>query len=95
MIDYFSRFLFSKVIESKETSKIREFIKLLSDKLKIKKLVSDSGKKFDNHEMKKLCRELEIDHELNTPFYHKSNGRIERANRTIRNSTKKKGAIKS
>ena len=44
--DYFTWFLFGKVIKTKYSERIIEFIKEVNDNLKITKLISDNGKEF-------------------------------------------------
>ena len=67
----------------------------MNDNLKITKLISDNGKEFDNQFLKEFIERNKIIHEFVTPYYHQGNGRIERANRTIRNALKKtKGMLK-
>ena len=50
---------------------------------------TDSGKEFNNELVTNWSLENQIEHELVTPYYHKGNGRIERANRTIRDALRK------
>lgn len=58
-------------------------------KLPIKTLIVDNGKEFHNKKLEKWCHEKGIKLEYSVPHYHQSNGRIERANRTIREALKK------
>ena len=94
-IDYFSRKIYGAVINTKEKEKVINFLKNVQSKQKINKLVTDSGLEFNNQYVKDWAKENEVEHELVTPYYHEGNGRIERANRTIRNAIRKsKGALK-
>ena len=88
-IDYFSRKLYGAVVLTKESKKICEFLRKLSNEIKIQKLRTDSGKEFNNELVTNWSLENQIEHELVTPYYHKGNGRIERANRTIRDALRK------
>ena len=47
-------------------------------------LQTDSGKEFSNNIFGNWARSIGIVHKTTTPYYHAANGRIERANRTIR-----------
>lgn len=88
-IDYFSRKIFGKQITSKSSSKILEFIQKVHDNLPIKTLITDNGKEFENEILKNWCQKNNINIRYSLPYYHQSNGRIERVNRTIRNAIKK------
>ena len=88
-IDYFSRKLFAKLIKSKEARKCLNFIKEVHKYLKIEKLLTDHGKEFNNNKFEQWTKSENIKHEKVTPYYHQANGRIERANRTIRTALKK------
>jgi hypothetical protein len=58
-------------------------------------LLSDNGKEFSNEIVEKWCKENSVFHKLAIHYYHKSNGRVERANRTVRNAIRKtKGSTK-
>ncbi|KAG0439176.1 putative uncharacterized transposon-derived protein F54H12.3 [Dictyocoela muelleri] len=85
-IDYFTRKVFGKSINSKNSQKIAEFIKYVHGELPIKTLLTDNGREFNNEILKKMCSENGIFQVFAIPYYHKSNGRIERANRTIRDA---------
>ena len=94
-IDYFSRKLFSKVIEAKDPHKVIEFLSKIHKEIQIKTLLTDNGKEFNNKLLKEWCNEKNIHHKLAIPYYHPSNGRVERVNRTVRNALRKtKGPTK-
>ena len=88
-IDYFSRKIFGSVILTKQSTKILDFIKRIYDEFKFKKLMSDNGKEFNNDILKQWTELNGIEHIFTIPYYHQGNGRIERANRTIRTALKK------
>ncbi|KAG0419635.1 Gag-Pol polyprotein [Dictyocoela roeselum] len=88
-IDYFSRFLFGEILKFKTKFKTIGFVKKLFEKFKFKKLLCDNGREFHNYELKKWCRDNNVILEFSIPHYHQSNGRIERANRTVREALKK------
>ncbi|KAG0420324.1 Gag-Pol polyprotein, partial [Dictyocoela roeselum] len=87
-IDYFTRKVFGKAINSKCSEKILEFIKCVHGEFPMKTLLTDNGGEFNNEILKNWCFESGIRQIFAIPYYHKSNGRIERANRTIRDALK-------
>ena len=94
-IDYFTRKIFGATLLTKQSKKICEFLENLNKEILIKKLRTDCGKEFANNNVESLLKKLGIEHELVTPYYHKGNGRIERANRTIRDALRKsKGLLR-
>ncbi|MGL5706922.1 MAG: reverse transcriptase domain-containing protein [Aeromonas sp.] len=94
-IDYFSRKLFAKLVSTKESYKIVEFLENLYLRFPFENIVMDNGKEFSNKEVKKWTEKREVKYKYTIPYYHQSNGRIERANRTIRNAFRKsKGTAK-
>lgn len=88
-IDYFTRYLFAKVLNSKESTKVLEFMQQVNKKLKIITLIADNGKEFNNKELKKWAAENKINLNYSVPYFYESNGRIERANRKIRDALKR------
>jgi transposase InsO family protein len=88
-IDYFSRKIWAKVLRSKESGKVLKFVKSVYDEIPFRKLITDNGKEFSNKEMEKWTKSKGILHKHSVPYYHQSNGRIERVNRTIRNAFRK------
>ena len=51
--------------------------------------MSGNGKEFNNDTLKQWTELNGIEHIFTIPYYHQGNGRIERANRTIRTALKK------
>ena len=93
-IDYFSRIVFAKRLQTKQSKKVLRFIQEVYSSLPFKMLLTDNGKEFSNKLVKEWSRKMNIRHKFSVPYYHKSNGRIERVNRTIRNALRKTpGAI--
>lgn len=88
-IDYFTRKLYGMAILSKHAGKILKFLHQVYSEFKFKKLMTDNGGEFSSIEMKQWLECEKIEHEFKVPYYHQSNGRIERANRTIRTALKK------
>lgn len=94
-IDYFTRKIFAKSVNSKEAGKIVNFLDQIYSVMKFETLLSDNGREFDNQEVNMWVKKKSINHIFSIPYYKKSNGRVERANRTIRNALKKsKGPTK-
>lgn len=93
MIDYFSRKIMAKNLETQEADKVLKFIQDCYIKMPFKKLISDNGKEFNNSKLKIWLNENGIEHKFAIPYYHQSNGRIERVNRTIRNALSKTGGM--
>ncbi|KAG0432949.1 Retrovirus-related Pol polyprotein from transposon 17.6 [Dictyocoela muelleri] len=87
-IDYFSRKIFGKSLKTKNSIEILNFIKNVNSEFPIKTLIADNGSEFANFKLKKWCVQKSIKLNYSIPYYHRSNGRIERANRTIRNTLK-------
>ncbi|KAG0438460.1 Pro-Pol polyprotein [Dictyocoela muelleri] len=88
-IDYFSRYAFAKKLKNKTASEVLIFIKKVFEILKFKKINADNGREFLNSKLKAWSRENNVEIEYSVPYYHQSNGRVERLNRTIRNGLKK------
>ncbi|KAG0427929.1 Gag-Pol polyprotein, partial [Dictyocoela muelleri] len=94
-IDYFSRKIFGKAIKTKDAQKVLRFIKEVHLKFPIKCLLTDNGKEFHNNLLRNWCISEGIQHIFSVPYYHESNGRIERANRTIREAIKHTNGLTS
>ncbi|KAG0437574.1 Pol polyprotein [Dictyocoela muelleri] len=95
-IDYFCRFAFAKRLKLKTASKVLRFLKEIFIEFKFEKINVDNGRGFGNKMLKAWSREKNVEVEYSIPYYHQSNGRVERLNRTIRDSLKKlKGNIRS
>ncbi|KRH93392.1 LTR retrotransposon [Pseudoloma neurophilia] len=84
-IDYFSRFIVTKAIKYKSSKTICDVIKEWIGLGYIPEtLISDNGKEFMNENFKSMCRSIGIK-------THRSNGRVERVVRTIRDAVVKLG----
>jgi hypothetical protein len=94
-IDYFSRIIHAKCLTTKESNKTAKYIEELYKQFPFKSMITDNGKEFINKDVLKFVEKYKIKHIRSIPYYHQSNGRIERANRTIRNAIRKsKGSLK-
>lgn len=69
--------------------KVLDFIDEVYADFKFRKMLCDNGREFDNMQIKRWAREKCISLEYSTPYYHASNGRVERANRTFREAIEK------
>lgn len=87
-VDYFTRKMFGRHLQSKESRKILQFIKEIHLELPIKTLITDNGREFNNKSLDKFCTDNRIERQFSVPYYHQSNGRIEGANKTIRGGIK-------
>lgn len=86
-IDYFTRRAWARVLKSKHAIGVVDFIRdLCSQGKKPEKIITDSGKEFCNDQMRDLCRTLDIEHRKVGVESHRSNGRVERIIRTLRDS---------
>jgi hypothetical protein len=95
-IDYFSRKIFGKLLTTKSSDKVLEFIKAVYEKHSFEKMLTDNGKEFCGKNLDDWTKENRIEHKKSVPYLHQGNGRIERANRTIRNAIKKtKGCLRA
>ncbi|KAG0437163.1 Transposon Tf2-8 polyprotein [Dictyocoela muelleri] len=56
---------------------------------KFKTLLSDNDKEFSNKSVADWCHKNNLAHKFSIPYYHPSNGRIDRVNRTIREALKR------
>ncbi|MGL5692012.1 MAG: RNase H-like domain-containing protein, partial [Bacteroidales bacterium] len=94
-IDFFSRKIYGNVLSSKEGKKIVNFLERCKRSIKLVTVVTDNGREFKNNLVQRWMINNGIEHQFSIPYYHESNGRIERANRTIREMLKKsKGLLK-
>jgi hypothetical protein len=89
LIDYFTRLIFTKYLRSKDVDKIVNFIDTTYKELKFKKLLCDGGGEFNNKLLKCWAAERGLKIIFSVPYYHHSNGRVERVNRTLREALKK------
>ncbi|KRH93832.1 LTR Retrotransposon, partial [Pseudoloma neurophilia] len=91
-IDYFSRFIVTKSIKDKSAKTVCDVIKEWIGLGYIPEtLISDNGREFMNEEFKSMCQSMGIEHHLVGIEAHRSNGRVERVVRTIRDAAVKLG----
>lgn len=87
-IDYFTRKGFAYYSTSKTSEKILSFLKEVHKDIGIKTLITDEGRENISKNIKEWLNTENIIQHSTTP-YHQSNGRVERFNRTIRESLNK------
>lgn len=96
MIDYFSRFVFAKLLRRKKAEQVLDVIKNVYEKFKFEKLIADNGREFKNSLCEEWCKQNSVVLEFSIPYYHASNGRVERVNKTLREMIKRtKGSLKT
>lgn len=96
LIDYFSRKVFTRIITSKHGTKILEFVRDVYKKFNFSKIISDNGKEFSNNLLKDWASKNNVIHHFVSAYHHKSAGRVERVNQSLRNDLNKtKGPLKS
>ena len=85
IIDHASRFMKAIPLRNKKESTIVEALweHWISQFGFPNRIVSDQGSEFVNKTMKALLARNGIEHDLMAAYYHRSNGMIERANRSI------------
>lgn len=84
-IDYYTRALYGKIMQVRTTSEIIKVLKeWFSKSWYPEMLISDNAKEFESIEFGKWCSNNQITHRKVGIESHGSNGRIERAIRTIR-----------
>jgi hypothetical protein len=87
-IDYFTRKLYGKYVTSKASEKVLDFIDNVYKECRFKN-VKRYGREFENTKFKEWIKNNILRHVFSVPFFHQSNGRVERVNRTIREAIKK------
>lgn len=89
IVDSFTKFVFIKPVRN---TKSLVTIKVLEDIFYTfrnpDRIISDRGTSFTSHVFKRFCKEKGIKHVLNAVASPRSNGQVERYNRTILNSLK-------
>lgn len=72
------------MVKTKEAVKIRIIISNMNRKSRIRKLIMDNSKKFINNELREWAENSNVKIEYAIPYFHVSNGRVEKANPRIR-----------
>lgn len=83
-IDYFSRKAFGQTLEKKTAQHVVKFLERVYQEFPFKTMLTDNGREFLNRETQRWCDERGVAHKNSIPYYHNSNGRVERLCRTVR-----------
>ncbi|UYV64621.1 hypothetical protein LAZ67_3001351 [Cordylochernes scorpioides] len=87
IVDGFSRRIFVEFLKDKLSAAevLKKFIVKRENELnsKLKRLRTDNGTEFINKNLETFIESKGIKHELTTPYTPRSNGKVERANRTL------------
>ncbi|UYV80773.1 K02A2.6-like [Cordylochernes scorpioides] len=87
IVDGFSRRIFVEFLKDKLSAAevLKKFFVKRENELnsKLKRLRTDNGTEFINKNLETFIESKGIKHELTTPYTPRSNGRVERANRTL------------
>lgn len=83
-IDYYTRSLQGELIENKAVETVTEVLRKWCEEYTPEEIITDNGKEFVNEYFSAFCRDNNIQHTKVSIESHKSNGRIERAIKTIR-----------
>lgn len=90
-IDYYTRYVLAEVINNKNSETVLEIIKNWTIDFKPEEFVTDNGREFSNQTFILFCSENGIKHNKVSVESHRSNGRVERVIRTIREGLLKSG----
>ena len=66
-----------------------KFLDEIFSKMKFATIITDNGKEFANSAVKRWCEERGVRQKFSVPYYHQSNGGVERVNRTLRDAFRK------
>lgn len=83
-IDYFSRYLLAEKLANKGAQSVMLVLEKWCENNKPEAIVTDHGKEFCNQIFENYCQRNSIEHRKIAIEAHGSNGRVERAIRTIR-----------
>ena len=90
-IDYFTRFVMGCLVENKRSETILDVVRHWCEEGKPEEIITDNGREFSNEMFTRFCQENRIEHRRVAVESHRSNGRIERVIRTIREGLLKAG----
>ncbi|CAB4443573.1 unnamed protein product [Rhizophagus irregularis] len=84
-MDYFTKWPEARALETADAKEIARFIyeDIICRHGCPKKILSDRGSHFNNKLVELLMEEFQIKHNLSTPYHPKTNGLIERFNKTL------------
>ena len=92
-MDYFTKWPEAKALEKADAKEVARFIyeDIICRHGCTKKILSDRGSHFNNKIIESLLKEFGIKHNFSTPYHPKTNGLIERFNKTLCESLAKTG----
>ena len=84
-MDYFTKWPEARALEKADAKEVARFIyeDIICRHGCPKKILSDRGSHFNNKLVKALMEEFNIKHNFSTPYHPKTNGLIERFNKTL------------
>jgi len=89
-VDYFSGYITVDPVSTTSTQEVIRVCNNLYQKFwPPERIVSDNGPCFNSTQFKQFTESLDIQHDTSSPHYHQSNGRAERAIRTVKGMMKK------
>ena len=84
-IDYFTKYLKIRALINANAKSVANFIyeDIICRHGCPRKIISDRGTHFNNQVIEKLLERFKIRHNLSTPYHPKTNGLVERFNKTL------------
>jgi len=84
-IDYFTKWTEARALERANANEVSTFIleEIICRHGMPKIILSDRGSHFDNQVISELMNRFKIQHRFSTPYHPKTNGLVERFNRTL------------
>ena len=84
VVDVFSKFAYVEPIKNKEDSTVANAFDKIFTFDKPRTLQTDNGKEFANRQLAQVCREHGVRHITSQPYNPRSNGAVERFNKTFK-----------
>jgi hypothetical protein len=96
-MDYFTKWPEAKAVKNADAKEVSKFIyeEIICRHGCPKKILTDRGSHFNNEMVKNLVGKFEIKHGFSTPYHPKTNGLVERFNKTLCESLAKIGNVKN
>jgi predicted transcriptional regulator len=96
-MDYFTKWPEAKAVKSADAKEVSKFIyeEIICRHGCPKRILSDRGSHFNNDMVKGLVEKFDIKHGFSTPYHPKTNGLVERFNKTLCESLAKLGGNKN
>ncbi|GET54049.1 DDE-type integrase/transposase/recombinase [Rhizophagus irregularis DAOM 181602=DAOM 197198] len=84
-IDFFTKWPEAKAIKEANAKEISKFIyeEIICQHGCPKKILTDNGSEFNNQLTKNLTEKFNVQHKFSTPYHPKTNGLVERFNKTL------------